>query len=100
MAPKRLFVAAIGKPITDPTLLARTRQIVAIRDPRDVLVSNYFSIRSGDCQHRCRFGLDGETVVWAGGGAMGPPPPAFYGSATIAALGREFDGIHEPFSYH
>lgn len=43
--PKSLFVASINRPIRNRELLARTRQILAVRDPRDVLVSLYYSTR-------------------------------------------------------
>lgn len=41
--PWSVFVAAIGSPIQDPTLLDATRQILAVRDPRDILTSDYYS---------------------------------------------------------
>jgi hypothetical protein len=42
---KSLFVAAINRPVRNRALLAATRQILAVRDPRDVLVSLYYSTR-------------------------------------------------------
>jgi hypothetical protein len=43
--PKSVFVAAIAQPIVYPEFLEKTRQILAVRDPRDLLVSDYYSIR-------------------------------------------------------
>lgn len=45
LAPKRVFIAAIASPPTNTELIARTRQILAVRDPRDLVVSDYYSIR-------------------------------------------------------
>jgi len=45
VAPKRVFIAAIASPPTNAELLAHTRQILAVRDPRDLVVSDYYSIR-------------------------------------------------------
>lgn len=45
LAPKRLFIAAIASPPTNAELVTHTRQILALRDPRDLVVSDYFSIR-------------------------------------------------------
>lgn len=45
LAPKRVLIAAIANPPTSPELLTHTRQILAVRDPRDLIVSDYYSIR-------------------------------------------------------
>jgi hypothetical protein len=44
-APKRVFVAAVARPFEVAEVLAATRQILTVRDPRDILTSDYFSIR-------------------------------------------------------
>jgi hypothetical protein len=45
LALKRVFVAAIANPPATAELVAQTNQILAVRDPRDLLVSDYYSIR-------------------------------------------------------
>lgn len=43
--PKRIFIAGVGRPPPTDDLIDGTRQIIAIRDPRDILVSDYYSMR-------------------------------------------------------
>lgn len=42
-APRSVFVAAIAGPLRHVPVLAATKQILAVRDPRDILTSDYYS---------------------------------------------------------
>jgi hypothetical protein len=44
LQPKGLLLAAIGQPVTLPEVLDATRQIVVVRDPRDLMTSNFYSL--------------------------------------------------------
>ncbi|TVQ38454.1 MAG: hypothetical protein EA356_02975, partial [Geminicoccaceae bacterium] len=78
--PWSVFVAAIGNPIRNEALLDGTRQILAIRDPRDIVTSDYYSRLyfhpepiAGDKtdrfrarrQHAADLGIDGYALAQA-----------------------------------
>ena len=43
LAPRNIFVAAIARPLRHTAVIAGTQQILAVRDPRDILISDYYS---------------------------------------------------------